>query len=131
MKHKAISVRQLCVLARRSMINTDKETVTDSLVASEYDTTRQQVIDAIGHESFALWVSTLKDETPTIADMKGLLQNEPFKPNRRYGVEGNYGTHICRTLAEVKAFAKSGKAGNPAKAKVFSQQGSWQRNYNV
>lgn len=30
MKHKPISVRQLCDLAKRSMMNTDKKAVTDS-----------------------------------------------------------------------------------------------------
>ncbi len=61
----------------------------------------------------------------------GKAPSEPFTPTMRYGVQGDFGTHFCRTLEEAKTFAKSGKAGNPRHAKPFSQQGSFQRNYNV
>lgn len=52
-----------------------------------------------------------------------------WKPSWRYGVEYQGMTRFFRTMQETREFARSGRAGNPAKARLFKQMGSFQRNY--
>jgi hypothetical protein len=76
MKHKAISVRQLCALARRSMMNTDKTAVTDShTVASDWraelSAKQSRVIDIAKERNFPLDVpiSDLQYGAPSVNDL--------------------------------------------------------------